>query len=172
MSNTYNQYINFLEKITSQTFKKNVESSIILPIFDKLKQLYLIYKDVLTKFKTCNDEFGYYIEKMEYEEDDINFFYKKFHDLKEIDAMLFELKTKPKPSSIENEIQSFIDNTYSNLSINSIDLEEIKEKIYTYHNKITDTIRYESNQKKNSNSSLTLFIIIIVIIFILILIFN
>jgi len=176
MNNNYQKYIEFLEHTTQQEYKNEIEKSTILPIFNDLKNLANHYKFTLSKFENCNDEFSRFIEQMEYDSNDFDYYQDKFIELKKIDNLLIELKNKRIPKSIELEVNHFIKSTYSASSLYRLNRDKIEDEIYAYHNRTTDVGRMEAYQEKQererSNGKITLYIIIAIVIIILISIFS
>jgi hypothetical protein len=172
--NNYEKYIDFLKETTLKEFNNEIENSTTLPMFNDLKNLANHYKFTLEKFANCSNEYAYFIERMEYDNNDFDNYQDKFKELKKIDNLLIELDNKNTPNSIKSEVENFINSTYSTSSLYRLNTTNIENEIYAYHNKTTDVGRMEAYQEKKekekSNGKITL--IVIVVIIILISIFN
>lgn len=166
MSSNYNYYLEYLASFAdSHSLAVQAERN-IYPLFSDLKRLINHYSDTIKKFPNVQDELVYFIDKLEFDDNDFDYYHEMFKKLRKIDDYLQELKAKQIPVSISENTQEFIDNTYIFTSL--YDLEKIEEKVLSFHNQATEVKRYEQYQKNKKEQNVTSIIIGIVVVLVII----
>ncbi|MCX6230854.1 MAG: hypothetical protein NTZ33_04865 [Bacteroidetes bacterium] len=158
MSSNYNQYLEFLESYAdSHALAVEAETN-IYPLFEDIKRLINHYRYTIDKFSKVQKELISFIERMEYDENDFDYFQIKFQELSEVDGYLKELNGKQVPQQTSTEIQKFIFDTYNNTSLYS-DIKKVEEQVLS-------KINYTYDIKRNSGclSVVLLFVISISIL--------
>lgn len=165
MSSNYQSYLNYLASFAdSHSLVVQTETN-VYPLFADIRGLISHYKSTIGKFANVQVELISFVERLEFDENDFDYYQEKFIELRKVDEYLQELKTKKLSPSISNEVLSFISNTYSSASIYSIN--NIEEKVLSYHNKAAEVGRQDEQQ---SNTTKTIVIVVIVVIFLIFLI--
>ncbi len=161
MSSNYQAYIDHLASFAdSHSLAIETERN-IYPLFKDIKKLINHYKSTITKFGTVQLELINFIERLEFDDNDFDYYQTKFIELRKVDESLQELKSKNVSASITNEIQNFIANTYSSTSLYNV--HEIEEKVLSYHNKAAETQRHEA-QKASTVKFFIVFAVVVVLI--------
>ena len=136
MSTNYNQYLKFLASFAdSHAIAVEAETN-IYPLFEDIKRLINHYRTTIEKFQNVQKELVAFIDRIEYDENDFDYYQSKFQELREIDGYLQELKSKQVPQQTASEIQNFVTDTYNNTSLFS-DIKRVEEQVlakinYTY----------------------------------------
>ena len=136
MSTNYNQYLKFLSSFAdSHAIAVEAETN-IYPLFEDIKRLVNHYRGTIEKFSNVQKELVTFIDRIEFDEKDFDYYQSKFQELREIDGYLQELKSKQIPQQTASEIQKFVNDTYNNTSLYS-DIKRVEEQVlakinYTY----------------------------------------
>lgn len=169
MTSNYKAYLEHLASFAdSHSLAVEAETN-IYPLFADIKNLINHYKSTIEKFENIQSELISFVERLQFDENDFDYYQEKFKELRKVDGYLQELKTKQVPVSISNEIKNFIANIYSSASLYK--LGNIEEEVLAYHNKAAEAGRYEQYQKEQQASTTkTIIIIVVVVLFIIFLI--
>lgn len=165
MTSNFKSYLEYLASFAdSHSLAVQAETN-IYPMFSDIKKIIHHYKSTIEKFANIQNELVGFIERLEFDENDFDYYQDKFIELRKVDEYLTELKSKIVSSSISNEVQSFITNTYSSASLYSI--SKIEEQVLSYHNKAADTTRQDA---QNASTTKAIIILVVVVLFIIFLI--
>ena len=160
MSSTYQTYLDYLASLAdSHTMAVEAERN-IYPLFSDLKNLIGHYQGTISKFSNVQSELVLFIDKLNFDDKDFDFYQELFKDLRKVDGYLQELKTKQIPPSIATEVQNFIDNAYSSFSLHKLDKAE--EQVLAAINRT-----YEASRAKKPSGCLGVFLLLIISIAIL-----
>jgi hypothetical protein len=132
----------------------------IYPLFSDIKNLILHYQNTISRFSNIQIQLIDFIDKLNFDDNDFDYYQELFQKLRKVDGYLQELKTKQVPVSIAQEVKDFISLTYNNASL--FDLQNIEDQVLS---KINFT--YEVQRVKNPSGCfgvVLLFIIAIVFI--------
>jgi len=160
MSSNYQAYLNYLSSFAdSHTMAVEAERN-VYPLFSDLKNLIGHYQSTISKFCNVQSELVAFIDKLNFDNKDFDFYQELFKDLRKVDGYLQELKVKQIPPSIATEVQSFIDNAYTSFSLYKLDKAE--EQVLAAINRT-----YEATRVKNPSGCLGIFLLLIISIAIL-----
>ncbi len=163
MTSNYKSYIEYLASFAdSHSLAVQAETN-IYPLFADIKKIIYHYKSIIEKFANVQNELVSFIERLEFDENDFDYYQDKFIELRKVDEYLEELKSKKVSSSISNEVQSFIANTYSSASLYSI--SKIEEQVLSYHNKAADTTRQDAQKASTTKAIIIFFAVVLFLIF-------
>lgn len=161
MSANYQAYLNYLSSFAdSHSLAVHAETD-VYPLFTDIKKLIRYYESSIEKFPNVQNELIKFIEQLEYDRNDFDYYQEKFIGLKKIEGYLQELRAKKITASMSKEIQDFIVHTYSSASL--YDVNAIEERVLSYHNKAAETQRHEE-QKANTTKFLIGFVLVILLI--------
>lgn len=165
MSSNYQSYLDYLSSFADSHIMAVEAETTLYPLFTDIKNLIELYQNTISKFSNVQNELVTYIEKLNIDEKDFDYYQDLFKELLRVDGYLQELKKKQVPPSIMKQVQDFISQTYNNASL--YDLENIEEKVLSYHNKSTEISQLEKNQRDiQAQNRKTIIIAIIVVIII------
>ena len=167
MSSTYQTYLDYLASFAaSHTMAVETERN-VYPLFADIKKLIGHYENTISKFANVQNELIYFIDRIEFDDRDFDFYQELFLELRKVDEYLQELKSKQIPTSISNEVQSFIENIYTSASLYK--LENIEEQVLSYHNRTAEVVRQEQyeKQRKANQTTTTIWLVGIVVVIIL-----
>lgn len=165
MNSNYQSYLNYLASFAdSHSLAVQTETS-IYPLFVDIKGLISHYRSTIEKFANVQSEIISFVQQLEFEENDFDYYQEKFIELRKVDEYLQELKTKKLSTSISNEVITFISNTYSSASLYTIN--KMEEKVLSYHNKVAETARQDEQQ---ASTTKTIIIVVVVVLFLIFLI--
>lgn len=163
MTPNYQAYLSYLASFAdSHSLAVQAETN-VYPLFTDIKNLISHYQSTIEKFKNVQNELISFIERLDFDERDFDYYQEKFIELHKVDEYLQELKLKKVSSSISNEIQSFIANTYSSASLYS--LSKIEEQVLSYHNKAADATRQDAQKASTTKAIIILVVIVLFLIF-------
>lgn len=168
MTATYNSYLDFLASFAdSHTMAVEAERN-IYPLFADIKKLIGHYQSTISKFKNVQSELIAFIDKLNFDDRDFDYYQELFSDLRKVDNYLQELKSKQVPASIQQKVQDFIIHIYSTASL--YELDEVEEKVLSYHNQSAEVDRYERYEKERKEQNTKTYIILGVVLLVIILI--
>ena len=136
MTSNYKSYLEYLESFAdSHSLAVQAETS-IYPLFTDLKNLINHYRSTIEKFATVQKDLINFIERLEFDEKDFDYYQYIFQELKTIEEHLQELKSKQVSPKVADEIKKFIFDIYNNTSLHS-DITKVDEYVlakinYTY----------------------------------------
>lgn len=136
MTSNYKSYLEYLESFAdSHSLAVQAETS-IYPLFTDLKNLINHYQSTIEKFATVQKDLINFIERLEFDEKDFDYYQYIFQQLKTIEEHLQELKSKQVSPKVADEIKKFIFDIYNNTSLYS-DITKVDEQVlakinYTY----------------------------------------
>lgn len=136
MTSNYRAYIDYLASFAdSHTLAVQAETN-TYPLFADIKNLINHYQSTIEKFATVQKDLVAFIERLEYNENDFDYYQAKFQGLMKVVEHLQELQTKQVPPKVSDEIKKFISDTYNNTSLNS-NISKVEEQVlakinYTY----------------------------------------
>jgi len=168
MSTNFNSYIAYLASVAdSQSLAVQAETN-IYPLFSDLRRLINHYYATIEKFSNVQNELVSFLDRLNFDDSDFDYYQGLFKKLKKVDGYLQELKSKQVPASISKNIQEFIEATYSLASL--YDLEKIEEQVLSNLNQSAEVNRYEQYEEKKQAQNTKNIIIGIVIFLVIILI--
>lgn len=160
MSSNYQAYSDYLASFAdSHTMAVELERN-IYPLFADLKKLIEHYEGTISKFANVQGQLVNFIDKLNFNETDFDYYQSLFVALRKVDGYLQELKAKQVPESIAQQIQYFISDIYDSASL--FNLEKLEEQVLSKIN-----LTYEVQRVKKPSGCLgvvLLFIIAIVIL--------
>jgi len=165
MPSTYQKYLDHLGSIAETASLARQAEHSIYPLFADLKKLINHYSSTIASFTTILHELVNFMQRLEYQEDDFDYYQDKFLELRKIDNLLNDLKNKQAPSSVGNDKIAFITKVYSTASLYR--LKETENQIYAFHNKIAEAKKQQDKQASNTK---TIVIVVLVILFLIFLI--
>lgn len=166
MSSNYQTYLDYLASFAdSHTMAVEAERN-IYPLFADLKKLIGHYEGTISKFTNVQNQLTNFIDKLNFDDNDFDYYQSLFKELRKVDGYLQELKTKQVPASISQQVQDFISDTYDNASL--FNLENIEEQVLTYHNKAAEVSRYDKYQKDSQAQNTRNIIIGVIVVLVLI----
>jgi len=136
MTSNYKSYLEYLESFAdSHSLAVQAETS-IYPLFTDLKNLINHYQSTIENFATIQKDLINFIERLEFDEKDFDYYQYIFQELKTIEEHLQELKSKQVSPKVADEIKKFIFDIYNNTSLHS-DISKVDEHVlakinYTY----------------------------------------
>ena len=142
MSSNYKLYLAYLASFADSHNLADIAENNIYPLFSDIKRLINHYRDTIAKFENVQKELVYFIDKIEFDENDFDYYQNKFQGLREVDNYLQELKGKQVSQQTASEIQNFISNTYRNTSLYT-DIKKVEEQVLS-------KINYTYDIKRNS----------------------
>lgn len=159
----YQAYLNYLASYArSHTLAMQAESD-IYPLFVDIKKLIGRHRGTISNFVNVQNELVNFLESLSFDEDDFDYYQRKFHHLDKIDEYLQELKAKQIPGPVAGEINVVVARVYSEASLYK--LEKIEEIVLSCHNKAAEARRYELAQKvKEADQTKTIVTVIIVLV--------
>lgn len=166
MSTNYNQYLRYLTSFADSHILAVEAETNIYPLFEDIKRLVHHYRSTIEKFQNIQKELVAFIDRIEYDEDDFDYYQSKLQVLREIDGYLQELSTKQVSQQTASEIQRFINDTYNNTSLYT-DIKKIEEQVLA---KINYT--YEMNRKASRGNSGCMLVFTVIIGLISIIVFT
>lgn len=136
MTPNYRAYIEYLTSFAdSHSLAVQTETS-IYPLFIDIKNLINHYVSTIEKFSTVQKDLIKFVERLEFDEKDFDYYQYIFQGLRTIDEHLQELRTKPVSPKVGDEIKKFIANIYNNTSllsdINKVDEQVLAKINYTF----------------------------------------
>ena len=159
MSTNYQSYIDYLASFAdSNSLAVHAETN-IYPLFVDIKNLINHYSSTIRKFSNIQNELINFIDRLEFDEQDFEYYQNKFLELRKIDGYLQELKTKQVTTTIAQQVQDFISQTYDSASL--FNLEKLEEQVLS---KINLTYEVQRPQETSGCLGVLLFIIVIVIL--------
>jgi predicted nuclease with TOPRIM domain len=169
MTTNFQTYLNYLASFAdSHTLAVKAETS-VFPLFSDIKRLIEHYRGTIAKFDNVQHELIDFVERLEFDENDFDYYQEKLKKLQKIEGYIGELKSKKVPDSITDQVQDFINNIYSTTSLYSLDKAE--EQVLSYHNRSAEVERYEQYEKERRASKqatiIGLTITLIIVIFII-----
>ena len=168
MTANYQAYLKYLASFAdSHSLAMQVETN-IYPLFADIKNLINHYKSTIEKFANVQSELISFVERLEFDENDFDYYQEKFKELRKVDGYLQELKTKQVPASIADEIKTFIANIYSSATLYK--LENMEEEALAYHNRVAEVERYEKYEKERKANQTKTIIGFAIVLFVIILI--
>ena len=170
MSPIYQAYLDYLASF-ADNHTMAVEAEVnILPLFTDLDHLIKHYQRSISNFSNVQKELICFIDRLEFDERDFDFYQELFKKLQKVDMYLQELKAKRVSDSISNEVESFISNIYSSASLYKLKI--IEEQVLSFHNMVAEVTRneiYKKDQKASqTRTTITVVAVLIVIIFFII----
>ena len=157
MSSNYKLYLDYLASFADSHNLADIAENNIYPLFSDIKRLINHYRNTIEKFENVQKELVYFVDKIEFDENDFNYYQNKFQELREVDNYLQELKGKQVPQQTASEIQNFISETYKNTSLYT-DIKKVEEQVLS---KINYT--YDIKRSSGCLSVVLLFLISVVI---------
>jgi hypothetical protein len=165
MTSNYKAYLEYLASFAdSHTLAIQAETN-IYPLFADIKNLISHYNNTIEKFPTVQNDLIKFIERLQYDESDFDYYQNRFIALRQVDTYLQELKTKKVSSSLANEIRNFITTTYSSASL--YDVDKLEQKVLSYHNKAAEAARQNEKQTATMKTLLTIAAVVIFIMFLI-----
>ena len=157
MTSNYTSYLEYLASFAdSHSLAVQAETN-VYPLFTDIKGLINHYQTTIEKFPTVQKDLIGFIERLEFDENDFDYYQEKFKELRAIIEHLQELKSKQVPPKTLDEINTFITNTYNDTSLYS-GLKIVEEKVLA-------KINYTYDLKRSSGClSVVLFFILILTI--------
>lgn len=139
MSSNYKLYIEYLASFANSYAIAVDAETHIYPYFADLKRLIEHYQSTIKKFDNIQNELVKFIEKLNFDKGDFDYFQEKFLALRKLDRYLDELKNKQVPETISPDIQKFISNSYLSTSLYELELAE--EQVLTAINQTYEATR-------------------------------
>ena len=163
MTSNYQSYLNYLASFADRhTLAMQAEAN-IYPLFSDIKRLINYYKGTIEKFDTVQQELIVFIEQLQFDENDFDYYKEKFIKLQKIEEYIEELKVKAVPASISDQVKDFITSSYSAVSLYNLDKTE--EQVLSFHNRTVEVGRYEQYEKeRKANQQTTIIVLIIILI--------
>lgn len=152
MSTNYQSYIDFLASFADSNSLAVQAEKNIYPHFKDIKDLINYYKNTIAKFPAVQNELVNFIERLEFNENDFNYYQDQFLDLGKLDEYLIELKNKNLSANLSSEINNFVTEIYA--TTHTYDVSKKEEQVLA---KINYT--YDINRKSGCFSVIILFII-------------
>lgn len=166
MTTNYQTYLNYLASFAdSHTLAIKAETS-VFPLFSDIKRLIEHYRSTIAKFDNVQHELIDFVERLEFDENDFDYYQEKFNKLRKIEGYIEELKVKQVPGSISNQVGDLIINTYSSASLYSLD--KVEEQVLSYHNRAAEEERYEQYEKERKANQKTTFVVLTIILIIIV----
>ena len=136
MTSNYKSYLEYLESFADSHSLAVQAETRIYPLFTDLKNLINHYQRTIEKFATVQKDLINFIERLEFDEKDFDYYQYIFQELKTIEEHLQELKSKQVSPKVADEIKKFIFDIYNNTSLHS-DITKVDEHVlakinYTY----------------------------------------
>lgn len=160
MSSNYQTYIDYLASFAdSHSMAVEAERN-IYPLFTDLKKLIEHYEGTISKFANVQSQLVNFIDKLNFDDNDFDYYQSLFKDLRKVDDYLQELKAKQVPTSIAQQVRDFISDTYDNASL--FNLDKLEEQVLSKINLTYETQR--ANKPSGCFGVVLLFIITIAIL--------
>lgn len=160
MSSNYQTYLDYLASFAdSHTMAVEAERN-IYPLFADLKKLIEHYEGTISKFSNVQNQLVNFIDKLNFDDNDFDYYQSLFKDLRKVDDYLQELKAKQVPASIAQQVQDFISDTYNNASL--FNLEKLEEQVLSKINLTYEVQR--ANKPSGCLGVVLLFVIAIAIL--------
>lgn len=168
MTANYQSYLNYLASFADSHMMAVDAERNVYPLFADIKKLIGHYQTTISKFQNVQDELVAFIDKLNFDDRDFDYYQELFMKLRKVDSYLQELKSKQVPSSVQQKVQGFISNTYKTASLYNLD--ETEEQVLSYHNQSAEVDRYEKYEAERKSQNTKTYIILGVIAVIIILI--
>jgi DNA repair ATPase RecN len=136
MSANYELYLAYLASFADSHNLADIAENNIYPLFSDIKRLINHYRNTLEKFENVQGELVRFVDRIEFDENDFDYYQTKFQELREVDSYLQELKSKQVAQQTASEIQNFISDKYKSTSLYT-DIKIVEEQVlakinYTY----------------------------------------
>ena len=168
MTTNYQSYLNYLASFADSHMMAVDAERNVYPLFADIKKLIGHYQTTISKFQNVQDELVAFIDKLNFDDKDFDYYQELFIKLRKVDGYLQELKSKQLPSSVKQKVQEFISHKYESASL--YDLEETEEQVLSYHNQSAEVDRYEKYKAERKSQNTKTLIILGVIVLIITLI--
>lgn len=153
----YQSYIDFLASFADSNSLAVQAETNIYPLFKDIKDLINYYRNTIAKFPAVQSELVNFVERLEFDENDFNYYQDQFMALGKLDDYLIELKNKNLSANLSSEINNFVIEIYA--TTHTYDVSKNEEQVLA---KINYT--YDINRKSGCFSVIILFIIAFVIL--------
>lgn len=136
MTSNYTSYLEYLASFAdSHSLAVQAETN-VYPLFADIKGLINHYQTTIEKFPIVQKDLIGFVERLNFDDNDFDYYQDKFQGLRTIIEHLQELKSKQVPPKITEEINTFIVSIYNDTSLYD-DLSKVEEKVlakinYTY----------------------------------------
>lgn len=136
MTSNYKSYLEYLESFAdSHSLAMQAETS-IYPLFTDIKNLINHYQSTIEKFSTVQKDLVKFVERLEFDEKDFDYYQYIFQGLRTVEEHLQELKSKQVSPKVADEIKKFIFDIYNDTSLHSniikVDEQVLAKINYTY----------------------------------------
>lgn len=155
MTANYKSYIEYLASF-ADSHRMAVEAERnIYPLFADLKKLIEHYKGTISKFSNVQNQLTNFIDNLNFDDNDFDYYQSLFKDLRKVDEYLQELKEKQVPAAIAKEVQDFISDSYNNASL--FNLDKLEEQVLSKIN-----LTYEAQRANKSSGCLGVVLLFVI----------